>query len=166
MKKWESPFAPGGRLAFAAGSVGSYRLEDKSVNKVQENKLILCIDFDGVIHSYERGWQDGVIYGNVTPGFFEWALKAKELFRLVIYSSRSKTEEGLEAMRTWFTEQLINWDSIVLSDDPPLHPGDFEFAHEKPAAFLTIDDRALTFKGDWSEFDPEQLLLFKPWTQK
>lgn len=127
-------------------------------------KPILCIDFDGVIHSYERGWQDGIIYGNVVPGFFDWAKVAKDHFRLVIYSSRSKQALGIAEMKTWLGDQLHN----EYENPKPLEVGDFEFAHEKPPAFLTIDDRALNFNGDWYDdcYWPEKLLNFKPWNNK
>jgi hypothetical protein len=119
-------------------------------------KPILCLDFDGVIHSYERGWQNGEIYGTVTPGFFQWAVEAQKLFRLVIYSSRSSTDEGRLAMGKWLADQMRTWEG---------EPVTLEMAAEKPPAFLTIDDRAIRFEGRWDWLNPSQLLEFRPWMQ-
>lgn len=116
------------------------------------NKPILCVDFDGVVHSYEHGWQEGVIYGTATPGFWDWLRVANEHFSVYIYSSRSKTREGIAAMERWWESQPGCVSSASV-----------KFASEKPPAFLTIDDRALTFDGDWSKFDPVALRQFKPW---
>ena len=124
------------------------------------HKPIICIDFDGVIHDYKKGWQHGVIYGDVVPGFFEWALEAQKRFTLTIYSSRSKSAEGLMAMSFWLKEQIERWKKTGARWDDAFC---FEFAHEKPAAFLTIDDRAIRFEGDWSALHPDELLAFKPW---
>ncbi len=120
-----------------------------------DRKPILCIDFDGVIHRYSKGWQGGEIYDDVVPGFFDWAEKAREHFKLVIYSSRSKTDDGIEAMKIWLRNK-VNDDSVL---------DWFEFANEKPPAFLTIDDRAVCFGGTWDTVDmePKALRAFKPW---
>jgi hypothetical protein len=130
-------------------------------------KPILCIDMDGTIHAYSKGWQNGELYDDVTPGFFEWAETARDYFKLVIYSSRSKTDEGVIAMDTWLHEQQIAW---VKSGSAryPWKPLTFEFAHEKPAAWLTIDDRAICFRGDWSapELTADAMYGFKPWNVK
>jgi len=116
---------------------------------------ILCVDFDGVVHGYSRGWQNGEIYDPPVPGFKEWADKARQHFNLVIYSSRSWEDSGREAMRAWMTARGIDasW---------------FEFAAQKPPAFMTIDDRAVCFRGDWSaaELTPEALRAFKPWNAR
>lgn len=130
-----------------------------------EFKPILCLDFDGVIHSYEKGWQNGIIYGSVTPGFFEWAEEAAKLFKLVIYSSRSKTEEGTLAMGQWLIEQRRAWREAGGMHTVP-DALSFEFAHEKPPAWLTIDDRAVQFTGDWSALPPALLRTFKPWNAR
>lgn len=117
---------------------------------------ILCLDFDGVIHDYREGWQGGNIYGAPTPGFFAWAAKADLFFKLVVYSSRSKDQELRDAMIDWVNHRSREARSTV----------DFEFAHEKPPAFLTIDDRVLTFTGKWDDFDPAKMKSFQTWSEK
>src|ERR1700752_1487175 len=121
------------------------------------NKPILCLDFDGVIHSYERGWQGGEIYGSATVGFFEWAKRAQEYFRLVVYSSRSKEPDRLHDMQEWLHVQYAAWLRSLVINPGNIPEIDLEFAHEKPPAFLTIDDRAIQFSGDWSDYDPALL---------
>lgn len=140
-------------------------------------KPTICIDFDGVIHSYERGWQGGEIYGTVVPGFFEWATKASKTMDLVVYSSRSKEREGTLAMANWLISQAaaVGWQLTMPFDEDMrrirlLHAWDanvivLRFAHEKPAAWITIDDRAIRFTGDWADsaLTVESLLAFRPW---
>lgn len=127
-------------------------------------KPILCLDFDGVIHSYTSGWKGpNIIPDPPVKGAFEFILKALDHFQVQIYSSRSKTPSGIAAMQEW----MSRWAASEL----PLDMGgriekEVIFAHEKPAAFLTIDDRAITFEGKWSEFDAEELLQFKPWNKR
>jgi hypothetical protein len=123
---------------------------------MSEFKPTLCVDFDGVIHLYSKGWQDGTIYDVMVPGFFEWAAEAQKYFKLVIYSSRSSTEEGRFAMGRWLADNLRSWQG---------NPIELTMAAEKPAAWLTIDDRAIRFTGDWSEplLHPEALLVTRSW---
>lgn len=127
----------------------------------------ICIDFDGVIHNYDRGWQDGAIYGEVVPGFFEWVERVRGKFKLVIYSSRSKDDAGVTAMGLWLHDQRNKWIAAGGRRDP-VEPLTIEFALEKPAAFLTIDDRAIQFRGDWSDpaLTPDAMMAFRPWNAK
>jgi hypothetical protein len=136
------------------------RRADEASPPERPKKPILCLDFDGVIHRYGKGWQNGVIYDDVVPGFFEWAEKAAEHFHLVIYSSRSKDDQGVVAMSMWLGEQRKKWraEGGKPETDNPLS---FEFATEKPPAFLQIDDRAIQFNGSWPDVD--EMRKFKPW---
>lgn len=140
------------------------------------HKPTLLIDFDGVIHSYDRGWQNGVIYGTVIPGFFAWTEEATKLFRLAVYSSRCSSKEGMVAMYEWFHERAKTYFDTVTAtfgkcdfsfalQRGASEPVILEFVSRKPAAFLTIDDRAVQFRGDWSAWwlKPETLIGFKPW---
>jgi hypothetical protein len=133
------------------------------------NKPILCVDFDGVIHSYSSPWVDATtIPDPPVSGALRWLWAATEWFDVQIYSSRSKTEEGRSAMRGWMKYHSLD----EFSADHPMAGGasiyPIGFASEKPAAFLTIDDRAICFEGDFSDLgeSPADLLDFKPWNKR
>ena len=140
---------------------------------MNNDKLIICVDFDGVIHDYFKGWQNGEIYGEVLPGFFEWAKSAKKDFDIVIYSSRSKDETMRLTMINWLFDRYAAWqfgqkNSVSPDDCEDSFNYLFTFSNEKPAAFLTIDDRVICFKGDWysSELSAESIKSFKPWNKQ
>lgn len=130
-----------------------------------QRKPILCVDFDGVIHAYTSPWTGAHnISDGPVPGALRWLLKATKHFDVHIYSSRSKIRAGTEAMARWFAVESLN----ELSDEEANELNDaITFAHEKPAAFLTIDDRGICFMGDWNDprLDPEGLLQFRPWNK-
>jgi hypothetical protein len=118
-------------------------------------KPILCVDFDGVVHSYTSKWTTAdEIKDPPVAGAMEWLLEATKFFRVVIYSSRSKDSGGIQAMTDWMRH--YGGSEVVKV---------VEFAHEKPAAFLTVDDRAICFYGRFDVLSPEELLNFKPWNK-
>jgi len=137
-------------------------------------KPILCVDFDGVIHSYTSKWIDETtIPDPPVPGALRWLWKATEWFDVQIYSSRSKTWEGRAAMLKWVIAESVKEFGVghpMSGFDTAGRPIEVSypitFAREKPAAFLTIDDRAICFDGDWSDLEPADLRFFKPWNKR
>ena len=120
---------------------------------------ILCLDFDGVIHSYDSGWKGAtVIPDPPVPGALEFLKAATERFTVAIYSTRSSVTGGRIAMSRWLDHHagLVgmrgNWLDRI------------EWPGEKPPALVTLDDRALTFTGTWPDLDA--LLNFKPWNKR
>jgi len=116
-------------------------------------KPILCLDFDGVIHSYISGWRgpttisDPPVYGAMT-----FISEASKEFKINIFSSRSHQKGGIRAMQTYLVNAGLKWDFVVHEIDWPVH---------KPPATITIDDRALCFTGKFP--DIENLKKFKVW---
>jgi len=117
----------------------------------------ICVDFDGVIHAYTSGWQGAdVVADPPVPGAFDWLaelLGSKTGPLPVIYSSRSKEEGGIRAMREWF----------AVHGFPAAFLERLEFPTQKPAAFLTIDDRAICFEGTFPS--AAEMLAFTPWNK-
>lgn len=140
---------------------------------------ILCLDFDGVLHSYSSGWQGPrIIPDPPVDGAIDFLLCSVDVFSVHIYSSRSNYWGGRRAMKKWLRRQLEDHYWLMTADRD--WPGDerderialwiadvmkrIHWPRKKPPAHVTIDDRALTFTGIWP--DRETIEGFRPWNKK
>lgn len=130
---------------------------------------ILCIDFDGVLHSYTSGWKGPTIIPDPpVPGAIAFLYEAIQHFEVHIFSSRSHQEGGIEAMQDWLAEWEAAWIAAEKSRGRPQMRTslllNIKWPTEKPSAHVTIDDRAITFTGEWPSM--EALRAFKPWNRR
>lgn len=120
-------------------------------------KPILCLDFDGVIHSYTSGWKGAdVIPDPPVDGAFAFIAESMKYFEVDIFSSRSNQKGGIGAMEDWFVKHCPSHLIHIIED--------LKFPLEKPPAFVGIDDRVITFTGKFPS--AESLRSFKPWNAK
>lgn len=112
---------------------------------------IIALDFDGVCHKYSDEWTGIANITDVpTEGLAEWLRKAQPRARIALFSSRFAEPQGRQAVMAW-------WEKWRL---PPV-----EYWTRKPPAIVAIDDRALTFTGNWDDFPIDELLRFRPWNR-
>ena len=155
-------------------------------------KPILCLDFDGVIHSYSSGWQGPrTIPDPPVPGSIDFLFEASQHFRVAIFSSRGSYWFGRRAMKCYIwkwafqqfhsanygsgstalerfvfdvgAETIEPWQQVCEEAANRLVKR-LLFPRHKPPAMVTLDDRAMRFDGTWPE--PAGLLLFKPWNKR
>jgi hypothetical protein len=134
-------------------------------------KPILCLDFDGVLHSYTSGWSGAdVILDPPTTGAMAFILDAMEHFTVAIYSSRSNAPGGIPAMQEWLAMHMeahvrkawgLGGGELRESLENVL--GAIQWPTTKPPALVTLDDRAVTFTGNFPGV--EELRRFEPWTK-
>jgi hypothetical protein len=114
----------------------------------------ICVDFDGVIHSYTSGWHGaGRADDPPVPGAIEWLdeMLESDEFEVCVYSSRSSQPDGIPCMARYLVNHGLR------------NPG-IKFPTEKPVAWLTIDDRAIQFNGEFPSL--EEMSRFLPWNKK
>jgi hypothetical protein len=71
-----------------------------------KGKPILCLDFDGVIHSYSSGWKGPRCIPDMpVNGALQFICEAMEYFTVDIYSSRSRYVGGKKAMKKWLWDR-------------------------------------------------------------
>lgn len=114
----------------------------------------IVFDFDGVIHSYDSGWQGYEVIPDEAVEGIEDVLKGlkKKGFKIVIVSARCIDKDGKEAIESWLKLHGL-YDYI---DD---------ITDTKPPALIYIDDRAICFDGNTKTL-MSKILNFKPWNKK
>lgn len=122
-----------------------------------ERKLLIALDFDGVIHSYMTGWQGADVAADPpTPGALDFIrrLVDDDRFEVTIFSSRLSRPNAEDTIRDWFIEHGL--EDEVLEE--------VKFDRAKPPAHMSIDDRGYRFLGQFPELD--EIAEFKPWNRK
>lgn len=127
-------------------------------------KPIICLDFDGVVHSYVSGWQGPRnIPDPPVEGAINFMLEAQSLgYEVVIHSSRARYFGGISAMRKWLRRHAgMAWYEAGFGDFEGLEM--VRFTRWKPPALVTIDDRAIRFDGKFP--NPKEAASLPTWTK-
>lgn len=145
-----------GRIPRMPSMADVMRGVDAKVAAVErDTRRTLCVDFDGVLHSYTSPWAGAeVIPDPPVPGAFAFLAAAVLRFRVAVVSARSHQPGGIDAMRRWFAAHAL----------PDYALDALEFPTEKPQAIVYIDDRGWRFDGTWPSLD--ELAAFQPWNRR
>ena len=110
-----------------------------------ENELNnVAIDFDGVIHNFDKGWHDGTCYGEPLPGSIEAIKNLSKKYNIIIFTAKAKKNRpivngktGVELVKEWLEKYgLLDYVNEITS--------------EKPRAKIYIDDNGYRFEN-WAK---------------
>lgn len=127
----------------------------------------ICVDFDGVIHSYTSPWtKETEIHDPPVPGAMEFLRRCTDHFTVCVLSTRSRNPLAVHAMQGWMID---HWrpgepDGDAAAEEFNRWFSKIEFPTEKPPAILYIDDRAMLFTGSWPTV--EEIQNFIPWNKR
>ncbi len=105
----------------------------------------IAIDFDGVIHNFDKGWYDGTCYGDPIEDSLESIKKIAKKYNIIIYSSKALPDRPLVGGKNG--KQLI---SEWLQKHKVLKYVS-EITYKKPRAEYYIDDKGIFFDNNWKE---------------
>ena len=70
----------------------------------------VAVDFDGVLHSYERGWADGSIYGDWKPGAVAALSQLTQQYAIPSFQSKGKWIDSYTLGLQYFPR--VHWDFL------------------------------------------------------
>tara|TARA_R110000824_G_scaffold388363_1_gene583917 strand:+ start:138 stop:524 length:387 start_codon:yes stop_codon:yes gene_type:complete len=94
----------------------------------------IAIDFDGVIHNFDKGYHDGTCYGDPLPHSIDAIKQLSKVYKIIIFTAKAKPSRplvngktGIELVEEWLDKHnILEYVS--------------EITAEKPRAILYIDD--------------------------
>lgn len=102
-----------------------------------KNEITIAIDFDGIIHKYLKGQNNGTIYDKPKEGAIKGLKEFSKKYNLIIYTCRKNKKE----IRDWLKKYDFN-KSIKINTN-------------KPKAVAYIDDKAIKF-SNWKNLIKEK----------
>jgi hypothetical protein len=103
----------------------------------------VALDFDGVIHAYTRGWQDGTIYDPPMPGAIDGVRALLRTFNVVIFTTRNRYD-----VAHWMRKKMPETQFHTSAEDRTVfwrQRGAILVTNCKPGAKWYVDDRAVRF---------------------
>lgn len=115
------------------------------IEKVEnQEKRIIAIDFDGVIHKNSKGFYDGTVYDDPIEGSLEALEEISKNYEIVIFSCKALQDRPLVNEKTGI--QLI--EEWLEKHEVMKYVKEVTF--KKPRAALYIDDKGYRFHN-WKD---------------
>lgn len=111
----------------------------------------IVFDFDGVIHKYSKGWQNGAIYDKPVDGIKEVISELHKDYDIYIVTTRARDLGQQYEVEQYLKDNGIEYDCVTSIKVP---------------ADVYIDDRAICFNPDNIDNLIKDIKSFLPWQKK
>ena len=108
---------------------------------MEEERNNLAIDFDGVIHTFDKGWFDGTCYGEPIEGSIKAIKQLSQKYNIIIFTGKALPDRPLVNGKTGkqlVIEWLEKYNLMKVIDD---------VTYYKPRAEYYIDDKGIFFNS-------------------
>jgi hypothetical protein len=127
--------------------------------KEKFRQKIICVDLDGTILSYKRGWCSEGKFGKVLPGAKTYLKRLiKDGWWVIIWTVRN-TDKVKEALLFNGIQKGVHYSDV--NRRKGVIPGSYK---GKIGADCYLDDRGIQFKGSWKKAYNE-IRKFKSWVE-